>query len=98
MIVKGEVGSSKCIEKGIFVKKTFFLIMLNEVLKSCEKWYQVDVKTDVKQEKKTTVSLWVYTFNTWNRMWKECVFSHQTWLCPLIIGVGGRVLIKKKKI
>ena len=34
---KGLTGLSKCIKKRKFVTKIFFLIMLNEVMKSCEK-------------------------------------------------------------
>ena len=37
LAVKGVLGLSKCIKKGKFVTKISFLIMLNEVLKSCEK-------------------------------------------------------------
>ena len=31
--------NSKSVKKGKFVTKIFFQIMLNEVLKSCGKWY-----------------------------------------------------------
>ena len=34
LAVKGLAGLSKCIKKGKFVAKIFFLIMLNEVMKS----------------------------------------------------------------
>ena len=44
-------GLSESIRKGKFVMKMFFFIwlMLNEVLKICEKWYLL-IKAKIKQE------------------------------------------------
>ena len=41
LAVKSVAGLDKCMKTVKFVTKIFFLIMLNEELKSCEKWYQM---------------------------------------------------------
>ena len=79
LIWGSEIAKSESVKKGVWVNplkkenlgwKSFFQIMLNEVLKMCEKWYLLMWKliqiTRNKRSSGCILQIFISTSKTWN--------------------------------